>query len=65
MGPLKLAKSKLRQYLTQFLLATLFCQIFNPTEENIMPTETPTNEVKAEIEIKPLTAEIKIRKFSK
>ena len=47
------------------MLTTLFCQICNPTEENIMPTETPTNEVKAEIEIKPLTAEIKIRKFSK
>ena len=30
-----------------------------------MPTETTTNEVKTEIEIKPLTAETKIRKFSK
>ena len=41
--------------------AAVNAQIFNPTAELVIPTETPTNEANAEIETQPLTAETKTR----
>ena len=48
-----------------FLILAWIAQVFNLTAELVMPTGTPTNEANSEIEIQPLTAEMKIRKFSK
>ena len=36
--------------------------IFNPYAEVVIPTGAPINEANAEIEIQPLTAEMKIKK---
>ena len=46
------------------LISAVIAQIFIPTTELAIPTGTPTNEVNAEIETQPLTAEMKIRKRS-
>ena len=43
----------------------MIAQIFNPAAELIMPTRTTNNEAKAEIETHPLTAETKMKKYSK
>ena len=43
----------------------MIAQIFNPTAELVIPTGTPTNQAKAEIETHPVTAETKIIKCSK
>ena len=47
------------------LIAAVFSQIFHPIVGLTKPTVTPTNETNAEIEMQPLTAETKTRKFSK
>ena len=47
------------------LIPKVIAQIFNSTAKFIMPTETETNESKPEIETQKLTAEMKIRKYSK
>ena len=46
------------------LILAVNAQIVNPTAELAIPTRTPTNEVNAEIETHPLTAEAKPRKRS-
>ena len=48
-----------------FLIPAVIVQTFNPTSELALPTGTPVNERKAEIKAHPLTAEMKIRKYSK
>ena len=48
-----------------FLIAIVNAQIFNPTADLAIPTLKPTNEVNAETETPPLTAETKTRKSSK
>ena len=45
-----------------FLIPAVIAQIFNPNAELVISIGIPTNEVNAEIETQPLTAEIKIRK---
>ena len=40
----------------------MISQIFNPTGELLIPTETPTNGANAKIETQPLKAEIETRK---
>ena len=47
------------------LVPEIMAQIFNPTAELAIPTETPTNEVNSEIETQPLTAETKTKKKKK
>ena len=47
------------------LIPAVVAQIFNPTAKFTIPTVTPTNKVNEEIEIQPLTAEIKTGKCSK
>ena len=48
-----------------FLISTVTAQFFNPTKELAIPVGTITNKANAKIESEPLTAELKIRKFSK
>ena len=43
----------------------MIAQIFNPTVKLAIPTGTPTNESKVQIETQPLIVETKIRKCSK
>ena len=47
-----------------FIIPEVIAQIFNPTEELLIPIEIPTNEGNAEIETQPLRAETKIRESS-
>ena len=47
-----------------FIIPEVIAQIFNPTEELLIPIEMRTNEGNAEIETQPLTAETKIRESS-
>ena len=47
-----------------FLIPTILAQIFNFTEELLIPIEMPTNEAKAEIETHPVISETKISDFS-
>ena len=44
------------------LIPAMITQIFDPTAECAIPTETLTNEANAEIETHPLTANTKTRK---
>ena len=48
-----------------FLIPAFDAQIFNPSAELAIPTETPTNERDAETETQPLTVETKTRKYSR
>ena len=48
-----------------YLICAVIPHIFILTEELVMPTKTSINGVNKEIEIQPLTAEIKIRKCLK
>ena len=48
-----------------FLIPGVTAQISNPTAELTIPIRMSTNEVNAEIETQPKTAEMKIRKCSK
>ena len=41
----------------------MIAQLFNSTAELAIPTQTPTNQANLEIEIQPLTAEIKTKKM--
>ena len=44
-----------------FLIPAMIAQIFNASySELVIPTRTPTNEVKGDIKIHPLTAKTKI-----
>ena len=43
-----------------FLIPAVITLIFNPTAELTIPIGIPTDEVKAEIEIQPVTVETKI-----
>ena len=45
-----------------FLITAVIAQIFNPTAELVVPTETATYEINAEIETQPVIAEAKISK---
>ena len=47
-----------------FIIPEVIAQIFNPTEELLIPIEIPTNEGNAEIETQPVRAETKIRESS-
>ena len=47
-----------------FLMPAAIAQIFNSITELVIPIGIPSKEAKAEIEIHPLIAEAKIRKFS-
>ena len=47
-----------------FLIPAVLTQIFNPITELINPIGIPTRESKAEMEMHPATAEIKISKCS-
>ena len=47
-----------------FLIPAIIEQVFNPTEELLMPTGIPTKETKAETETYPVTAEAEISKCS-
>ena len=47
-----------------FLIAALIPQISNYTVELVIPTGIPTKKAMAEIEIHPVMAETKIRKYS-
>ena len=47
-----------------FLIPAVIAQIFNPIAELVIPIGIPTKEAKAEIEIHPVIAEVKIRKCS-
>ena len=47
-----------------FLIRAVVGQIFNSIAEFVIPIGIPIKEAKAEIEIHPVTAEIKIRKCS-
>ena len=47
-----------------FLIPAVITQIFNPIAELVIPTGISTKEAKAEMETHPVTAEIKISKFS-
>ena len=42
-----------------FLIPAAMAQIFNPTTELAIPTEMPTKEAKAEIEIHPVLQKLK------
>ena len=48
-----------------FLITAVIAQTFNSTAELAILLVTPTNEVNAELETEPLTAETKTRKCSK
>ena len=48
-----------------FLIPGVIAQISNPTAELTIPIRMPANEVNAEIETQPKTAEMKIRKCSR
>ena len=45
-----------------FLITAVIAQIFNPTTELVVPSETATYEINAEIETQPVIAEAKISK---
>ena len=45
-----------------FLIPAFIAQIFNPIAELVIPIGIPSKEAKAETEIHPAIAEIKIRK---
>ena len=45
-----------------FLITAVIAQIFNPTAELVVPSETATYEINAEIETQPVIAEAKISK---
>ena len=47
-----------------FLIPAFIAQIFNPTAELIIPLQISSKEAKAEIEIYPVTVDVKIRKCS-
>ena len=47
-----------------FLIPAVITQIFNPIAELVIPTGISAKEAKAEMEMHPVTAEIKISKFS-
>ena len=51
-------------YWLMFLFPAAIEQIFNPISELVIPTGIPNKEAKAEIEIYPVIAEVKIRKCS-
>ena len=45
-----------------FLILAVTAQNFNPISELVIPIRIPSKDVKAEIEINPVTVEAKIRK---
>ena len=47
-----------------FLIPVVIAQIFNPIAELVIHIETLIKEAKSELEIHPVIAETKIRKFS-
>ena len=47
-----------------FLIHAVIVQLFNPIEKHVIPIGIPIQEAKAEIEIHPAIAEVKIRKCS-
>ena len=47
-----------------FLISVAIAKIFSPTEKLVIPIGIQTNEVKAEIEINPVTLKAKLRKCS-
>ena len=47
-----------------FLITAVIAQVFNLTEERVIPMGITTEVVEAKIETHPLTAEAKIRKCS-
>ena len=51
-------------YRSIFFNSCSYRKIFSPTEELVIPIGIQTNEVKAEIEINPVTLKAKLRKCS-
>ena len=51
-------------FLYNFLIPAVIAQIFIPTAELVIPKGTQTNEADSEIEIQPVTLEVKITKCS-
>ena len=47
-----------------FLIPAVIAQILNPIAELVIPTGTPSEEAKAEVEIHPVIVEAKKRKCS-
>ena len=45
-----------------FLIPLVIAQIFNPMAELVIPKGIPSKEVKTDIEIDQVTAEVKLRK---
>ena len=48
-----------------FLVSAVNAQIFNPTEELVMPAGTPTNKANSEMETQLVTEDMERRKCSK